>query len=110
MQELRSSWGLLSLLFAAVLALLSVIAFFIDSPRLWAAWAILLVALTAVAVSNISESWGAWMHFHIYGWRYKTIVKWRYIVYDSTGQVARGAYYLATDRLTGVWFFCVHAT
>ena len=72
---LRGFWPLLSLLFAAVLALLSIVAFFIDRPRLWAASAILLAALTTVATLKMAGSWGAWMHFQIHKSRYETIVK-----------------------------------
>jgi hypothetical protein len=65
---LRGLWPLISLLLAAVLALLCVIAFLKDRPKLWAALAILLVALTTGAVFKTFGSWGAWMHFHI-RWR-----------------------------------------
>jgi hypothetical protein len=74
MHFIRGSWLLLSLLLTAVLTLLSVIAFFRYRPKLWAALAILLVALTTVAIFKTDRSWGAWMHFQIHKSRYETIV------------------------------------
>ena len=74
MQILRGLWPLLSLLLAAVLALLCVIALFIDRPKRWAATAILPVALTTVAVFKTFGSWGAWAHFYIHKGRYEAIV------------------------------------
>jgi hypothetical protein len=147
---LRGLFPLISLLLAAVLALLCVIAFFINRPKLWAALAILLVALTTGAVFKTFGSWGAWMHFHIHKSRYETIVgqvlassteeerkkictgdcwlysdepvrvafhyahgflNWHDIIYDPTSKVARpnrpyDGYLIATDHLTGAWFFC----
>jgi len=150
MQVLRGLWPFFSLLLTAVLATLCVIAFVIERPKLWAALAILLVALTTGAALKTFGSWGAWMHFHIHKSRYETIVgqilatstederkricagdcwlysdepvrvafhyahgilNWHDIVYDPTSKVARpnrpyDGYLVATDHLTGAWFFC----
>jgi hypothetical protein len=147
---LRGLWPLFSLLIAAVLAVISVIAFFTVKPRLHAALMIVVVALTTATVFKTFGSWGAWAHFHIHKGRYETIVEqvlatsteeerkkicagdcwlysnepariafhyahgflnWRDIVYDPTNKVARpnppyDGYLVATDHLTGAWFFC----
>src|SRR2546428_3910553 len=110
MQILRGFWPLLSLLLTAVLALLCVIALFIDRPKLWAALAILLVALTTVAVFKTFGSWGAWMHFHIHKGRYETIV--RQVLATSTEEerkkICSGDCWLYSDEPVRVAFHYAH--
>ncbi|MCG3163391.1 MAG: hypothetical protein JMDDDDMK_04797 [Acidobacteria bacterium] len=88
-QILRGFWPLLSILFAALLALLCVIAFFVDRPKLWAAWAIFLVALAIVGAFKTFGSWGAWIHFQAHRNRYETIV--RQVLAASTDEERKSA-------------------
>jgi hypothetical protein len=110
MQVLRGLWPLFSLLLTAVLALLCVIAFFIDRPKLWAALAILLVALTAGAVFKTFGSWGAWMHFNIHKGRYEAIV--REVLATSTEEerkrICAGDCWLYSDEPVRVAFHYAH--
>jgi hypothetical protein len=109
MQILRGFWPLLSLLIAAVMVLLCVIALFKDRPKRWAAIAILLVALTTVTVFKTYWSWGAWIHFHIHKGRYETIV--RQALATSTEErkrICAGDCWLYTEEPARVAFHYAH--
>lgn len=72
---LRGYWPLASLLIAAILILLCLIAFFINKPKLAPAWAILLVVITAYFSIKMFRSWGGRIHFQIHKSRYEKIVQ-----------------------------------
>ena len=110
LQILRGFWPLLSIFPAGALAILCIIAFFVDKPKLWAAWAIFLVALTTVAVFKTFRSWGAWIHFHTHKSHYEKTVK--QIMAASTDEERKKICYddcwLYSDKPVKVAFHYAH--